>query len=867
MDCRKTDDTVLKVAIAGLIHDIGKFAEKGVLDVTADFLDRHAVLYQPSFKGQYTHHHAVYTAAFIEQMEQFLPRKFCGREGGLSDPLVNLASGHHKPETCLQWIIAMADRISSGWDRQTFDEEYNRAIPWRNWLRTRLVPLFERLLRAEEVKNYDYRYPLRALSPEGIFPVPAGKAEPAGDAEALSEYRHLFQDFSAALKNLTHREADPELWLDHLDSLMLIFTSPIPAARAGKVVPDVSLYDHSRAVAALSVALYLYHRDGESLTIDSVQREGDEKFLLIGGDFYGIQSFIFSDSGDTAKNRTKILRGRSFAVSLMAELASDRICRCCGLPTLNLLLNAAGKFVILAPNTKGVRDAVSTVQQEVNQWLLRNFYGECSFGLTVKQARPLDFTGGNFVHLWDALNEGMAKSKLRKFDLDAHGGPVPGYLDEFRNDLGRPLCPFCGKRPSSPDAEGWKPLGENKSACRVCRDHIFLGMNLVRQTRLAVTTTDAPLHDGTDRLLEPIFGLYQISFLGGRLEELAATGCLLRHWDVSVAESGEVSRDVTVRFLNGYIPIYGEEDADDDRILHGESSDRRKEELLDDIREGLPKTFAHLAAKALNPRDGNRYEGIQALGILKADVDHLGMIMACGLERQEFTLSRLATLSRQIHFFFALYLPHLLKTDVRFRDVYTVFGGGDDLFLIGPWNRIIDLAVQLRERFAEYACSNPEIHFSAGISLQKPYLPMDKMAEAAEEALSKAKVKRSSISLFGEVATWEEFIRLRQIRDMLGEWCDRERVNSAMLFRLNEFNRMAEAEGRVRRGGACYLEDLDCLKWRSLFRYTAERNIGRGLKGDEREEFRKEFAQVAEWLEEYGGRFKMALWDVIYNRR
>jgi hypothetical protein len=45
-----------------------------------------------------------------------------------------------------------------------------------------------------------------------------------------------------------------------------------------------------------------------------------------------------------------------------------------------------------------------------------------------------------------------------------------------------------------------------------------------------------PLHDGTDRLLEPIFGLYQI-LVPGRHDwrELAATGFLLRHWDVSVA--------------------------------------------------------------------------------------------------------------------------------------------------------------------------------------------------------------------------------------------------------------------------------------------------------------------------------------------
>lgn len=37
-----------------------------------------------------------------------------------------------------------------------------------------------------------------------------------------------------------------------------------------------------------------------------------------------------------------------------------------------------------------------------------------------------------------------------------------------------------------------------------------------------------------------------------------------------------------------------------------------------------------------------------------------------------------------MNFFFVVYLPHLLKTHPDFRDVYTVFAGGDDLFLIGP---------------------------------------------------------------------------------------------------------------------------------------------------------------------------------------
>lgn len=56
-------------------------------------------------------------------------------------------------------------------------------------------------------------------------------------------------------------------------------------------------------------------------------RDPAGQLRLIGGDFYGIQNFIFSDSGEAGKHRSKILRGRSFAVSLLCELTADMICR------------------------------------------------------------------------------------------------------------------------------------------------------------------------------------------------------------------------------------------------------------------------------------------------------------------------------------------------------------------------------------------------------------------------------------------------------------------------------------------------------------------------------------------------------------
>ena len=67
----------------------------------------------------------------------------------MEDTFINLAAGHHKPQTPMQWIIAMADRISSGWDRAKFDEEYNRAITPPDYKKTRLLPIFELLMRED----------------------------------------------------------------------------------------------------------------------------------------------------------------------------------------------------------------------------------------------------------------------------------------------------------------------------------------------------------------------------------------------------------------------------------------------------------------------------------------------------------------------------------------------------------------------------------------------------------------------------------------------------------------------------------------------------------------------------------------------
>jgi len=856
------------------MHDIGKFADKNWFNISDQFLIYNADLYQPHYKGNYTHRHAVYTAAFIDHIEKLLPRKFNQANWGLEDSFINLAAGHHKPETQMQWIIAMADRISSGWDRDEFDKEYNRAVPWRDYKQTRLLPIFDRLMRQEESEpetsnKYSYCYPLREISPKNIFPGTKNQVRPKDDQAAIEEYKNLFNEFVYALERLIHKEENLELWFEHFDSLMMVFTSAIPAARAGDVIPDVSLYDHSKITAAIAVAIYLYQQHTDNMTIEAIKDYDSKKFLLISGDFYGIQNFIFSDSGEAGKNRAKILRGRSFAVSLFSELAADMLCRMIGIPSSSLLLNAAGKFTVIAPNTEAAKKAIDAVETRVNDWLMKVSFGENSIGITYLAASANDFVKGQFIEIWDRLNEEMEGKKSQKIDLYRFGGTLEGYLDSFYNNLTHPLCPFCGKRPSDPELENSDFAGDTKSICKICRDHIFLGENLVKKNRLAIATHNADIK-GMDKLLEPIYGEYQVAFVKGSMKELAKSGQLLKYWDISINPEGTVSKDVTAKFINGYVPVYRDEDFSNDKIFESKKSEKKKEELIEQIRENVPKTFEHIANKALNPKkNGNGHCGIEALGILKADVDQLGLLMSCGLKKEQFTISRLATLSRQLNFYFAVYIPHLLKTDPNFIDVYTVFAGGDDLFLIGPWNRIVQLVEFLQKSFADYVCHNEEVHFSAGISLHKPHTPLDKLADVAETAIEKSKDGgRNRVTLFSETVDLDGFKQLIKIKNKLQAWLDKELINNAMMYRLNDFIKMAELEKQIKTEKEdIFLENMECLKWRSLFSYATARNVGKGLKGEEKERIINQFSEAAVWLEKYGGKLKIALWDVIYNYR
>jgi CRISPR-associated protein Csm1 len=853
------DETTLKISIASFIHDIGKFAGKEVLGLSSREVDLKASDFLPVYNGRYSHQHALFTAEFIERYKAVLPDEF-NKPWGVGDGLIKLAASHHNPSSPMEWIVAEADRISSGMDRESFDAYENEAVPVSDYEKTRLLPILECLdvegkADFSKRENYKHAFRLARMSPETMFPLPVAAVTSKNRDSAKGEYHALFNDFIRDLQTLSHK-AHISLWFEHFESLVMRYVSQMPAARVGNVIPDVSLYDHLKTTAAIGAALYLFHKTANTLNVAAVKKGDIKKFLLISGNFHGIQNFIFNGYGDTRKYRSKLLRGRSFYVSVLTELVAHLVCRQISLPSVSVVLNAGGKFTIIGPNTEDAKKAVQAVQHQIDSWFSDLTYCETGISLSMVTASPDEFKSGDFPKVQDRVSRNMSEKKLSRFDLDRFAGVVENYFDR----KGAELCPFCGKRPAD------MLMKDEKQICRLCKDHVFMGENLVKKNALAVL--DRGIVPQDKMLMEPLFGEFQIVFPDSMLEEAAEKGHLIKYWKLRTDPQRHENNNAAFKFFSGYVPKYTADDRQYELILANSERDESNERLDDLIHEGAPKSMNYIAAMARTFAENGKESGVEALGVLKADVDHLGLLMACGLKDNLYSISRLATMSRQINNFFAVYLPWFLETNKQFRDIYTVFAGGDDLLLIGPWNKVVTLAPILSKEFNAYVC-NKNIHLSAGISLHKAHSPVDVMAEAAGIAVERSKsADRNRMTLFDETVTWEEAEQLSTIKSTVERWLDEGYLSSSMLYRLNYLIDMASMEAKLVSDKSIPIRNMSCMRWRAFLSYTVERNVGKSVHADDRKKCIAEVREkLAEWLATWQGKLRIPLWDIQYNRR
>ncbi len=897
-----------RVALAAYLHDLGKFAERARIDDAKEVdsrgltrIEREKQLNCPSFNGRYTHIHAAYTAIGFDLLEEHLP-DLVGeqmepfgpwRDRSADDSIINAAARHHNPGTYLQWIVATADRLASGFERDEFDD-YNAAMEDEqqklNHYTKRQWTLLEQIHLDRPAEGLPrYRFALKPLSPEALFPVLAKECEREDNQQAKAEYRALWEQFKPAITRIpeAHRASLP-LWLDHFDSLWQTYTHAIPSATAGNVKPEVSLYDHSRTTAALAVALWRYHADAGHDT-DAIlegfraqwdrkransdtahQAWNEEKFLLIQGDFFGIQDFIFASGGDTQKRAAKLLRGRSFYVSLVSELAALRVLEALDLPSTSQVVNAAGKFMILAPNTPESVNTLQRVQGEFDAWFLKHCFGQSGIGLAQLPARARDFQSGSqheespFRVLTRRLFEQLETAKLQRFRLCGDASPSPlfeDFLDAFQNERGE--CRIDGRSPAQVELE------PSVWVSKLSHDQIRTGDYLAKKERILISS-ESLTHD---TLNLPIFG-YHVNFTlneddTGRFGREARTGNLRRCWDFSLPGGLDTPlwNGYARRHINAYVPCY--EGLND--------WERTRYDGLDQLEPEDLKTLNHLARDDRRIGDGdNDWIGQEALMTLKGDVDNLGLIFEKGLERPSF--AKLSALSRQINAFFAIYLPWLCAQGTEdgvhcYRNTYTVFAGGDDFFLIGPWHSTQRLAQRMKEDFARFAAHNPDLHFSAALSMTKPGLPIRHLARLAEQALEQAKghtqrgQPKNAVTCFGQTVGWSQFDGLRERELALSRLTREIGLSTGYVYGLLQLIDMA-AKVDVQPENAL---------WHSRFAYRTRRLLEAKIRNGEsheatelrrrrlQSELANEIAHLG--IEQHGAAYKIALFTHLYQQR
>jgi CRISPR-associated protein Csm1 len=216
---------------------------------------------------------------------------------------------------------------------------------------------------------------------------------------------------------------------------------------------------------------------------------------------------------------------------------------------------------------------------------------------------------------------------------------------------------------------------------------------------------------------------------------------------------------------------------------------------------GEPKTFQLLALAARETGPDGKPLGRSFLGALKADVDNLGLLFSIGLQ-DRLSVSRFASLSRMLNHFFSADLVAYLSTE--FPDLYVIFAGGDDLFLLGPWNQVIRFAEQLRERFTRFVAHRPCITLSAGVAVVKPTLPVQAIAEQTESLLeaSKHHPGKNAITLFDRTVGWDDFSRLVETGDWLHDLVAEGIIPRSLLGRLMAYGKDHRAfmDGDIQKG-------------------------------------------------------------------
>jgi CRISPR-associated protein Csm1 len=707
----KLDTSYKKLIYGALLHDIGKLVQRAI-------------------PGKGSHG---------ERGAEFVSNVLIGEEWR---EVVKCIGYHHAealkyarlPSSSLAYIVYEADNIAAGVDRRKRDEVSDPRIFRKDMPLHSVFNVFK-----HDGSVGKTVYPLKAIEEEGqiIFP----EAEKNVEVSA-QKYTYLLQDFEKGFQEM--RAAS-----DSIDSLLKLMEgclAYVPSSTNTNEVPDISLYNHAKITAMIAGCLYYYFsgqkiNDYRALCFDQPEKLRNEKtMLLVSGDMSGIQNFIYTIS---SKGALKSLRGRSFYLEILMEHVIDEILESCGLCRVNLLYSGGGHFYLVLPNTDKVKTVIESAKEVVNNWLMEMYSTELYLEISYVEAGAHELanklsqsekTENLLGNLFRQVSKVNSRGKLQRYSLQQLA-----ELTDPDSTLGKQLeagreCSVCGSsRHLLKDQDG-------TMICSNCLALFRMGDKLARfrdikeERPVIVIMGKNAINDG---LPLPSLKMVQVylSFSGIKAaQKLLQQGQALRVYSINSLLTGE--KYMTNLWAGTY------------------SAKSGGEGLVD---------FATLAQRSC---------GIKRIGVLRADVDNLGKAFIGGFilpkEKPErfryISLSRNASLSYHLSLFFKFEINKLCRgkwgslksfrlsgkahQPGKEKNVVIVYAGGDDVFIVGAWNEVLELAVDLNWAFKKF--TNGKMTLSAGFGIFRASFPVSQMAELTGDLEQSAKTgKKNQISLFG----------------------------------------------------------------------------------------------------------------------
>ncbi len=669
----------LKIALAALLHDLGKLVSRS---------HRHREKYEPKeWYAVKKWPHSGVGAYFIKQnIAHFV---------GMDESVIEFVRNHHDPTTTEERILQLADWLASGERKKDEDLESGKASE------SRMISIFSRLFNGQG----DSYYPARALRlEEEYFPVTDSNTQ-------SDEYEVLTSGLERDLKALNGNHLEQRL-LALLEKYLWAVPAQTPT-KVGRYLPDISLYDHSRAVAAIATALCLEQVTDDQITtwtsnIEISKYPVDTPFLLVHGDLSGTQDFIKSVPG---KGAAKSLKGRSVYLSLLMEILARFLVDRLQLGLANILYTGGGNFFLLAPARKVAE--LENLRREITEVLLEAHSGEIGLSLGwVPLPISAFFDGQQLKDCFKEASESAGEWKARRFSelgLAARFGEIftPAIPSSPSQESKVGTCAGCHRT---------RPIvNEDEHLCAMCESYKDI-TEVLKTAQFLTLSPCTPVRHKDYNAYSDVFKAfgYEIRFHQEPIK--GAINLRLNSTDLSPDWEG-------FYFLPVALPL-----REDGKTL---------------------KDFDALAKDS---------EGDDLLGWVKLDVDNLGKIFKNGLTKEkeegkdyrDYTLSRIITLSRMFSLFFSV---HVQKV---FEPLYLVYSGGDDTLALGPWNMAWDRLRRLREDFQNYVCNHPRITFSAVFQTLPPKYPVTKALDELEHLLSEAKSAdgKNRVSVLGIPLRW-----------------------------------------------------------------------------------------------------------------